>query len=449
MAKPKTHKPVLSHPVFQEPVFSEAQKAALPTSFQEAHPSDSDIYKQIEDLLTKDVVSFEKSRVAPGEVYKLQDAFGPRGEAMVKQITDSGRVVFHAVGDTGCSNQRKYRDEVGVADQLTQDAYSANPADRPSFAYHLGDVVYDFGESRYYYDQFYDPFRNYPGPIFAVPGNHDSFVIPGTPDDETPLTTFSRNFCNTERVITPEAASLHRTAMTQPGVYFALDAPFVRVIGLFSNALEDPGVISSQNGKWKTVPDYQLEYLSAQLKSIKDEKYAGAVLIAVHHPPFAYHPEKASDAQSNHSSSSDMLRQIDEICKEQGVYPHAFVSAHAHNYQRYTREIKFSGQEYDVPFIVCGDGGHNVNALVRTRRGEPSLEPVNGSKVDYLENKPAVQSTSLILEKYEDHNFGYLRISATKDQLHIGFHEVGVRSILQSRYDLVTVDLKSHQMVAN
>jgi hypothetical protein len=39
-----------------------------------------------------------------------------------------------------------------------------------------------------------------------------------------------------------EAASLHRTAMTQPGVYFALDVPFVRVLGLFSNALADPAL---------------------------------------------------------------------------------------------------------------------------------------------------------------------------------------------------------------
>src|SRR5262249_50414823 len=53
-----------------------------------------------------------------------------------------------------------------------------------------------------------------------------------------PLITFQRNFCAEQPVITPEAGSLHRTAMTQPGVYFTLDAPFVRVIGLFSNALE-------------------------------------------------------------------------------------------------------------------------------------------------------------------------------------------------------------------
>jgi len=46
-------------------------------------------------------------------------------------------------------------------------------------------------------------------------------------------------------------------------------------------------------------------------------------------------------------------------------------------------------------------------------------------------------------------DYGYLRISANKDQLRIGFHQASNQSILQSRYDLVTVDLKSHQIVAN
>lgn len=79
----------------------------------------------------------------------------------------------------------------------------------------------------------------------------------------------------------------------------------------------------------------------------------------------------------------------------------------------------------------------------------PSDDPVNGSKVDYLEMNPAIQATGLILEKYDDRNYGYLRISANKDQLRIGFHEVTNQSILQTRYDLVTVELKTHQMVAN
>jgi hypothetical protein len=31
----------------------------------------------------------------------------------------------------------------------------------------------------------------------------------------------------------------------------------------------------------------------------------------------------------------------------------------------------------------------------------------------------------------------------------MGFHQVGVNSLAQSRFDFVTVDLNSHQMVAN
>ena len=163
--------------------------------------------------------------------------------------------------------------------------------------------------------------------VEILPGNHDSFVIPETPAGQTPLDIFMRNFCAPQPVITPEARSLHRTAMTQPGVYFTLDAPFVRMIGLFSNALEDPGLISAEGETWPGVPGLQLDYLAAQLKRIRDEKYAGAVLLAVHHPPFSYAPTKgAGGAGGNHSSSSAMLREIDTICKQQGIYPHAVIS---------------------------------------------------------------------------------------------------------------------------
>jgi len=358
--------------------------------------------------------------------------------------------VFHATGDTGATNIRKYPSEIKVSDQLTVDFHVSAAADRPAFLYHLGDVVYDFGEAQYYYDQFYEPYRNYAAPIFAIPGNHDSFIIPGTAASNTPLTIFSRNFCGTKPVITPEAASLHRTAMTQPGIYFTLDAPFVRIIGLFSNALEDPGVISSEGGEWPGVPDIQLAYLAEQFKRIVKENYQGAVLVAVHHPPFSYAPPpRSAGTGGNHSSSTAMLRDIDTVCKDQHFYPHAFLSGHAHNYQRYTRTVKFEGKTYDVPFVVCGDGGHNVNPLVRGKGGQAGQEPSNGAKVNYMDPNPAVQATGLLLEKYDDRNYGYLRIGVDRQQLRIGFHQVGVGSLPQSRVDMVTVDLASHTMVSN
>jgi hypothetical protein len=272
--------------------------------------------------------------------------------------------------------------------------------------------------------------------------------VPGTPEGQTPLEIFSRNFCAETPVVTREAASLHRTAMTQPGAYFALDVPFARLLCLFSNALEDPGLISSEDGRWPDVPEYQLEFLEAQLRKIKDEAYDGAVLIAVHHPPFVY-AEQKSDGIGVHGSSKAMLSQIDSICAKVGVYPHAFLSGHGHNYQRYTRTVRMNGNEYDAPFIVCGDGGHHVNAILRAKRGRPAREPGFGTEVNYLDAAPAVESKGLILEKYNDHGYGYLRISVDKENLAIGFHLVGETSIAKSRFDKVTVNLASHEMVAN
>ncbi len=265
-----------------------------------------------------------------------------------------------------------------------------------------------------------------------------------------PLNIFARNFCATEPTVTQEAASLHRTAMTQPGVYFSLEAPFVRIIGLFSNALEDPGVISSEGGNWPGVPDYQLEYLAAQLQLIKKQKYAGAVLLATHHPPFSYSPPpKSGGTHGNHSSSTAMLKQIDTICKAQGVYPHAFLSGHAHNYQRYARTVTFGGKNIEVPFIVCGDGGHNANRLVKGKRGQPGQEPNFGAQVSYLDKNSAIPSKGLQLKHYDDTNYGYLRITVDKSRLQIGFHQVGKSSIPQSRVDMVSVELASRKIIAN
>jgi len=439
----------LSTPLPQ-PVFDEGSVTPPATKFTLKHPSDNQQYSAIEKLLTKDTVSFEQSRLQPDDLFKLETALGPHGRETVKAIKQAGKIIFHSAGDTGASSEGKYGDELRVSDQVTNDCLASNSNNRPAFFYHLGDVVYNFGESKYYYDQFYDPYRNYPAPIFAIPGNHDSFVIPGTAPADTPLTIFTRNFCASIPAITQEAASLHRTSMTQPGVYFALDAPFVRVIGLFSNALEDPGVISSENGKWAAVPDYQLDFLAAQLARIKKEKYPGAVLLAMHHPPFSYSPPpKSGGSGGNHGGSPNMLRQIDTICKAQGVYPHAVLSGHAHNYQRFTRSLRFAGRNIEVPFIVCGDGGHNVNKLVKGMSGQPAQEPQFGVPVDYLEVQPAVQSKSLVLKHYDDTNYGYLRITVDKKFLRVGFHQVGQANISQSRVDMVSVELAAAKVVAN
>jgi hypothetical protein len=56
----------------------------------------------------------------------------------------------------------------------------------------------------------------------------------------------------------------------------------------------------------------------------------------------------------------DTLAQIDEICTKTGVWPHAFLSGHAHNYQRFTRTRKDGTQ---IPYVICGNGGHAIARL--------------------------------------------------------------------------------------
>src|SRR5262245_14778547 len=153
----------------------------------------------------------------------------------------------------------------------------------PQFALLLGDIVYSFGEPEYYYDQFYEPYRNYQAPILAAAGNHDGMVSPLR--HATSLEAYLRNFCADPAkrfAVTREAGGLSRTAQIQPGVFFTFDAPFVRILVFYSNTLEDPGVIADD-----AIGKSQIDFLRTALQRVKAEHYDGALLFAHHHPPYA------------------------------------------------------------------------------------------------------------------------------------------------------------------
>ena len=88
--------------------------------------------------------------------------------------------------------------------------------------------------------------------------------------------------------------------------------------------------------------------------------------------------------------------------------------------------------------------------ILRFNPKQPAEEPSSGLDVVYLDGGKAKMNVKhLILAKYDDQNYGYLRIYVDKDYLKIGFHQVGSRSLQQSRFDMVTVRLEDHHMVAN
>jgi hypothetical protein len=404
-----------------QPVFAQPQATADPTVFRVPHPSDDSAYKEIDKLNAEHKLfplPFPAPRGGAEPTLTLADVMGGNVNA-ADRITAGGQLVFHATGD--CGNTSGPASQNQVADKMTTDFVETAANEVPQFALLLGDVVYNFGEGKYYYDQFYEPYRDYPAPILACAGNHDGMVSPEA--HAKSLAAFLRNFCSDKVVVTPEAGGLSRTAQIQPGVFFTFEAPFVRVLVLYSNTLEDPGVIAdSYIGK------SQLQFLDAALKRMRSENYQGALIIADHHPPYTV---------ATHGWSVELLAQIDKVCAANGIWPHAFLSGHAHNYQRFTRTRSADGTH--IPYLVCGNGGHGLAKLAK--HGDT---PLRAPQVVQAASSSADQ---VVLESYDDTHYGYLRIVVTQAQLRIEYHATtSDGSFKKSPSDYVTVDLATRQI---
>jgi hypothetical protein len=347
------------------------------------------------------------------------------GASVVAQIQSAGSIVFHSVGDTGGVKQPDQ--QFAVADALAADlAGKTLQSGLPIFFYHLGDVVYYFGQEQYYYDQFYDPYRNYNAPIFAIPGNHDGVLYSGEAVPYS-LQPFVSNFCTQQTTHASVAAGVSRTTMTQPGVYFTLDAPFIKIIGLYSNTSEGTtqGLISG--GAAGTA---QLTFLEQQLATALAQRTQGdvrALIIAVHHPPFT--------GSSSHTPNPVMLTDIDNACTQAGILPDLVLSGHSHLYERYTRDI----QGHQVPFVVAGTGGYfNLSTFITGSGGKAPTPPVTGTDAD---------GNPLTLEAYNDTQWGFLRLTANATSLTCEFLAIGT-SGSASVQDSFALDLNTHMLTS-
>jgi hypothetical protein len=220
----------------------------------------------------------------------------------------------------------------------------AHPASSPAFFFHLGDVIYGPSKDAQYRPEFYEPYVHYPGKVVAIAGNHDGEVFPTT--DPKGLEAFLANFCAPTQAVPVIAGTIYRETMNQPGVYYLLDAPFMQIVALYSNAAENPGFISG------AIPgNAQKDWLLKTLTDVAAARKAGnrkALVFATHHPPFT---------SGGHSPSTEMLADIDVVCQQAGIMPDLYLSGHAHSYQRYTRVVTLGGKTMEIPYVVAGTGG--------------------------------------------------------------------------------------------
>ena len=412
----------------QNRLFAEPTPGPDPTSFQVDNTSES-YYKSPYFLAHLNQVQPVPQPRSSAPRLDLSDVIG---KDAIDQMQNAGRIAFHAVGDTGAAKVDRNQSvasaiakEDSVADALAADLKAGGPG-APSFFFHLGDVVYSFGEAQYYHDQFYDPYRAYDRPIFAIPGNHDGMVFgsslsgPQVPS----LEAFLRNFCAAQPGPSTDSGGLVRSVMTQPGVYFTLDAPFVSIIGLYSNVLEGPGVISSQGGHFPIVGDTQLEFLKGELQRLKPDHDAQkrAVIIAVHHPP--------TSADSKHGGTVGLSKDIDDCCVAAGLWPDAVLSGHAHLYQRFSRTVE--GLNREIPYVTSGSGGY------------AATPPRSGAVANTVDG-PFRLVTAPVME------FGYLTVTVEKVtlkgkdllQLTIAFKSI------PGTTDSVTVNLSTGQTTSS
>ncbi len=290
---------------------------------------------------------------------------------LVNAIERSGRLMLLIVGDTGGVKSPEPQQIVAMAMEAHFNFPDATL--RPSFFYHLGDVVYYYGEGKEYFPQFYDAYVHYPAPIFAIPGNHDGDRTDGSAPS---LTSFANNFCAPTPHLTAEAGETQRDAMTQPHVYWTLEAPFATIVGMYSNVPEG-GQIDNDQFAW---------YVN-ELRTAPTDK---ALIVAVHHPPVS--------GDSNHSGSTYMAHTLDRASQQAGRFPDIVFSGHVHNYQRFTREV--SGGH--IPYIVAGAGGYwHLHYIAKQADGSKTPVPFK------------IQGSDLTLENYCDDRHGFMRVMVT------------------------------------
>ena len=124
-----------------------------------------------------------------------------------------------------------------------------------------------------------------------------------------------------------------------------------------------------------------------------------------------------------------MQQQIDAVCERSALWPHADLAGHAHNYQRFTRH-RSDGTE--IPYVVCGNGGHNIQRL---SRGQTAI------RAPQVVQNASAHADKIVFENYDDQDYGYLRILANEQQLRIEYHPASDGALSKTPDDFVTVSL--------
>jgi Calcineurin-like phosphoesterase len=216
------------------------------------------------------------------------------------------------------------------------------------------DVIYPAGEAADYELKFYRPYAGYPGPIFAIPGNHDWY---------DGLRGFMRVFCGLKGEYLPtnwrglpgflarrlwrppdpvDDAALDQAKEkyrgepgqqeVQPGPYWALDYPAIRIIGIDTGIT---GGIDRDQAAW-------LREVSAGPKP---------KVLVTGKPLYVDDRIKSGPIEGGSAT-------VHDIVEDPAHHYVAAIGGDTHNYQRYCKAVG----DRTIEYIVSGGGGAFMHA---------------------------------------------------------------------------------------
>jgi hypothetical protein len=258
---------------------------------------------------------------------------------------------FMLLGDTGEGDAPQYAVVPGFL----------RMSEGTRFALIASDVIYPTGSVNEYGPKFFQPYKDYDAPIYAVPGNHDWYdglggfmrVFCGAPElpPETRPTVLSRAWWRRlfwkepdvpDEARLAEAASLRAEPsqrMSQPGPYWAIDAGPLRIVGIDTGII---GGIDRDQGEWlRRVSQGPTPKILVTGKPI----YVDG----------AHHPCLIEGGGT-----------VDEIIRDPACNYVAAIGGDIHNYQRYPVKVG----DRTIQYIVSGGGGafmHATHTIPRVR----------------------------------------------------------------------------------
>jgi hypothetical protein len=323
---------------------------------------------------------------------------GVDADFFVKRHAGPVKTSFLVIGDTGEGDPSQYCVLPGLMRR----------AGGTDFLFICSDVLYPAGDINEYDTKFYRPYKDYPGPIYAVPGNHDWY---------DGLNGFMHHFCGAARRGSPrvrfagpwwrralQAALWRRSSRAderriaamraqrsrpeqqghQPGPYFAIEAGRLLLVAIDTGIT---GTIDYEQGAW-------LQRISRR---------PGPKILLTGKPLYVdgeYHPGRIE--------STSMT--VDEVvtASENGYL--AAIGGEIHNYQRYPVKLP-DGRV--LQYIVSGGGGagsQGTHKIPRVRL--PGIE-----ETDFRCYPLRGDSLARFSEMY-DRRLGFLfgRLSLTPDE---------------------------------